>query len=83
MQVAVIIEANPDNAEQVAGVSREPAVVRTAGFASCGLLKSTNANGGITEAVVDDACHHVGHNVCNARIKDLTGLGSEVRDWVS
>ena len=46
VQVAVVVVANPHNAEQVAGVTGEPSVMRAASLSGGGIFESSSADGG-------------------------------------
>ncbi len=83
VQVAVVVVANPHNAEQVACVTGEPAVMRAAGLPGGGLFEAAPADGGVAQAEVHDPLHHVGHDEGNAGIEHLALLGREVLHHVA
>src|ERR1700722_2627092 len=82
-QVAVIVITDPNDTQQIGGVSREPAIMRTPGLTGGWQRKAAQAHRRITQAVVDYAFHHVGHDVGNARVEYLALVGFEIRDYVA
>src|ERR1700677_5015121 len=80
--ICVVVVADPDDADEVGGVSREPDVVAGSGFAGGGSQKAGPAGrggGGAGPGVFKQRLGKIGH----ARIEDLLGFGGEVGDDVS
>src|SRR5690348_1837267 len=78
-KIAVVVETNPHDAEQVAGIAGKPAVVRGASL-SCGRSTETHGANARGSAVVNDALHHVRHDVGNAWIENRRFLSLEILD---
>ena len=81
--VAIVVISDPDNAEQIAGVSGEPSVMRAAGFPGGGALKAKRAANIEGGSKVEHSRHHVGHNEGDARIENLPLFRLEVHDYIS
>ncbi len=74
-EVGVVVEADPDDAQQIVGEAGEPAVVVGAGLAARGLgelMREASADPG---SAVQHVLEHVGHNVGDARVHDADFFG--------
>src|ERR1700677_4090746 len=80
--ICVVVVADPDDADEVGGVSREPYVVAGSGFAGGGSQEPVLASSGTGAASHDVFKQRLG-KIGNARIEDLLGFGGEVGDDVT
>src|ERR1700679_4320663 len=81
-KICVVVVADPDDADEVGGVSREPDVVAGSGFASGGRQETVRASSGTGAAshnVFKQRLGKIGHS----RIEDLLGFRGEVGDDVA
>src|ERR1700730_8681250 len=77
-QIAIVVITDPNDAEQVGGASRDPAVVRAAGLPRRRSSKTATADRRETQPIVDDPFHHVGHDVSDPWVKNPAFVGAEV-----
>src|SRR5581483_717517 len=75
-QVAIVVEAYPNDAEQVGGIARKPAIVRGASLPRRRCIEAHGAYR-VGGAIVDHALHHAGHDVSDAGIKYRGLIGTE------
>ena len=73
LQIAVIVEANPDDTDDLGSKSGKPAIAVGAGFARGGKVETArmHARGG---AGAHDFLHHLFDQVCYARVQHLLTL---------
>ena len=83
LDVGVVVVADPDDAEEVGGVSGEPGVVAGAGLAGGGSGEAVSANGSGSGAVVHDAFQQGLGEEGGAGVEDLLGLGGIVGDDIA
>ena len=70
MDIAIVVIADPDNAEQVGGEAGEPAIMRGAGFSGRGGGEAPGPDSD-RGTVIEHAFHHGSDYVRDARIKHL------------
>src|SRR3984957_19872936 len=71
--VAVVVEADPDDADEIIGKAGKPGVARRAGLPCCGEREAARADAG-GGAVVHDVFHQTGDEIGDAGIENVFGL---------
>src|SRR5579872_30497 len=72
-EIAVVVETDPNDTDEIIGEACEPAVARGAGFTGGGQREAARANTG-GGAVVHHVLHQAGDQEGDARVEDAFGL---------